>query len=499
MTPEHEKDRRVPRCMSTQHPDNVTVPFFAQGPIMEGADEIREAYYAFSHLGCEEQMWDFEGKEVDEFVVEKLLTTYESFFRLFPLGRAVYLTVRVPNPAIDKAQGKILLEVLQAIPRAYDVARLFYGEDLAPIFEIIFPMTTSAEELNRVLRYYQVFVTGKEETALIPGDLPLREWIGEFQPKTIHVIPLIEDKTSLLQADAIVGNYLRDKDLPYQRVFLARSDPALNYGMLAAALLVKVALHRLGRLERALGIPIYPILGAGGAPFRGNFRPDTVERYLKEHPSVQTFTIQSAFKYDHPAPVIVQAIETIKRTPRGEPWPVESESRVLDIIERASTCYQRQVKALAPIVNTVAPLVPRRRTRKLHIGLFGYSRNIGGISLPRAIPFCAALYSLGLPPEILGLADLRPADRDLIRQVYPSWEADLGDALRYLNEEAFALLPPDEVEETRKMLRFLQVDPVPDPAHREITSKILQKLQSGSLESLSDLILQAAWVRRFLG
>ncbi len=139
------EDRRVPRCMSTQHPDNVTVPFFAQGPVMEGVDEIREAYYAFSHLGCDEQMWDFEGKEVDEFVVEKLLTTYEGFFRLFPLGRAVYLTLRVPNPAVDKAQGKILLEVLQAIPRAYDVARLFYGEDLAPIFEIIFPMTTSAE------------------------------------------------------------------------------------------------------------------------------------------------------------------------------------------------------------------------------------------------------------------------------------------------------------------------------------------------------------------
>ncbi len=282
-------------------------------------------------------------------------------------------------------------------------------------------------------------------------------------------------------------------------MFLARSDPALNYGMLAAALLVKVALYRLARLERTLGIPIYPILGAGSAPFRGNFRPDTVERYLREHPSVQTFTIQSAFKYDHPAPVIVQAIETIRRSPRGEPWPVESEPAVLDLIERTSACYRRQVQHLAPVVNTLAPLVPRRRARKLHIGLFGYSRNVGGISLPRAIPFCAALYSLGLPPEILGLAGLRPGDRDLIRRVYPAFEADLGDALRYLNDEALRLLPPGEVEETRKALRLLRVDPEPDPAHRETTSKVLQRLQSGSFEGLSDLILQAAWVRRFLG
>jgi len=37
-------------------------------------DEIQEAYYAFSHLGCDEQMWDCEGKEVDNYLVKKLLT-----------------------------------------------------------------------------------------------------------------------------------------------------------------------------------------------------------------------------------------------------------------------------------------------------------------------------------------------------------------------------------------------------------------------------------------
>lgn len=485
--------------MSTQHPDNVTVPFFAQGPVMEGMDEVREAYYAFSHLGCDEQMWDFEGKEVDEFVVEKLLTTYDGFFRAFPLGQEVYLTLRVPNPAVDKAQGKILLEVLQGIPRSYDVARLFYGEDVVPVFEIIFPMTTAAEELNRVLRYYQVFVTGKEEAVLSPGDLPLKEWIGAFHPKAIHLIPLIEDKESLLRADAIVRDYLRDKDLPYQRVFLARSDPALNYGSLAASLLVKGALSRLGRLERELGIPIYPILGAGSAPFRGNFRPDTVERYLVEHPSVQTFTIQSAFKYDHPAPAIIRAIETIQGTPRRDPLSVGPERRVLDLINRTSACYQRQVRALAPLVNAVAPAVPRRRMRKLHIGLFGYSRSIGGVSLPRAIPFCAALYSLGLPPELLGLSCLGQEDLAVVKEIYPGFEADLQDALRYLNDEVYTLLPPIEAEEIRKTLRLLRLTPSPDQAHREITAKVIKRIGAGGVEGLGDFILQAAWIRRFLG
>ena len=89
----------VPRTMSTQHPDNVTTPFFATGALLTPDDEVREAYYAFSHLGCDEQMWDFEGKEVDEHVVEKLLTTYDDYFATRRLGEDVFLT----PPAIGEA------------------------------------------------------------------------------------------------------------------------------------------------------------------------------------------------------------------------------------------------------------------------------------------------------------------------------------------------------------------------------------------------------------
>lgn len=488
----------IPRCMSTQHPDNVTVPFFAEGPVMEGMDEIREAYYAFSHLGCEEQMWDFEGKEVDEFVVEKLFATYEAFFRACPLGEAAFLTPRVPNPAVQRADAKILLEVLHSLPRVYDVARLFHGRSLAPIFEIIFPMTTSAEELNRVLRYYQNFVTGQEETILSPGDLALKEWIGEFHPKMIHVIPLIEDKASLLRADSILRDYLRDKDLSYQRVFLARSDPALNYGMLAATLLVKVALGRIDRLEQERGIPIYPILGVGSAPFRGNFRPDTVERSVAEHPSVQTFTIQSAFKYDHTAASVIRAVEWLKGVSRRSTSALDEEAAI-QIIERTATTYQHQVRGVASLVNLLAPIVPRRRMRKLHIGLFGYSRSIGGLSLPRAISFGAALYSVGLPPELLGLSCLSRNDLLWVRETYPGFEADLRDALGYYDEEVCSLLPASLAEEINRTVRLLDCSVASNQEHREITAKIIKTVKDSSTEGIADLILQAAWIRRFIG
>lgn len=108
----------IPRIMSTQHPDNYSIPFFASSPILEGEDEITEAFYAFSVLGADEQMWDFEGKEVDEFVVKKLLERYPTFFKNNILGKDIRLTPRVPNPSVEKEEAKLLLETLQGIARS---------------------------------------------------------------------------------------------------------------------------------------------------------------------------------------------------------------------------------------------------------------------------------------------------------------------------------------------------------------------------------------------
>ena len=120
---------RIPQCMSTQHPDNVNLPFFAESLELSGEDEVQEAYYVYSHLGCTEQMWDCEGKEVDNFVVRKLLSRYDTFFREKRLGRDVFLTLRVPNPEVETAEAKILLETLESIPRSFDTACLFYGDE----------------------------------------------------------------------------------------------------------------------------------------------------------------------------------------------------------------------------------------------------------------------------------------------------------------------------------------------------------------------------------
>ncbi len=482
----------IPRCMSTQHPDNVNLPFFAKDTELGGEDEVQEAYYTYSHLGCSEQMWDCEGKEVDNFVVKKLLANYESFFREKRLGRDVFLTLRVPNPEIETAEAKILLETLESIPRSFDTASLFYGEEVAPIFEVILPMTASHTALDNIYRYYTDFVVGKQDKILGEGGRTIAEWIGRFRPDRINVIPLFEDMDHMLEAHAIVRRYLHGKDIDSQRVFLARSDPAMNYGLVSAVLLNKMALQRLHLVAEETAARIFPIIGAGSAPFRGNLTPGTVDRVVEEYPGAHTFTIQSAFRYDHPFEDVRNAVKRLEERRTGPPRPIDEEE-ALAVIGRYTRAYTRQIAPLAPLINRVSRFVPRRRKRKLHIGLFGYSRSMGGITLPRAIQFTAALYSVGLPPEILGLNGLDDDDIQFVREVYVHFDDDLRDAVRYLNP-ATGLVPEGLADRA-----FDLVDAEPDERHREITDGIVRSLRENETGHLSEQILRAAHRRKFLG
>lgn len=478
--------------MSTQHPDNVNLPFFAENTKLDGEDEIQEAYFVFSHLGCDEQMWDCEGKEVDNYVVKKLLTKYESFFQEKKLGRDVFLTLRVPNPTVEKSEAKILLETLESIPRSFDIAKLFYGEDISPIFEVILPMTISHNCLDRIYRYYCDFVVGKQNKTLKDGDLTIAEWIGEFKPEKINVIPLFEDMEHMLEAHNITKKFLQDKKLEYQRVFLARSDTAMNYGQISAVLLNKIALQRLYKMSREIGVEICPIIGVGSAPFRGNLKPQTVERLIKEYPSVYTFTIQSAFKYDNSPEEVRNATKKLEEREISPPQEID-EKRCLEIIEKYYKEYQRQVSILAPVINKVARFVPGRRKRKLHVGLFGYSRNMGGITLPRAIAFTSALYSIGMPPEILGLNVLTKEDIEFIKTVYMNFEDDLKDTLKYYNPGKGFL--PKEIEEAFNYFPDLKTD----KEHKKTTDHIVEALKEDKTENLLEYILRAAHLRKFLG
>ena len=489
----------VPKVMSTQHPDNATpAPFADAEGVLKGEGEVDEAAEIFA-LGCNEQMWDSEGKEADNHVVQKLLTGYSDFFQNERrLGHDVILTLRVPNPSVERDMRKSMVEALQSVPSAWDAASSFYtgmDEDNAPIQEVILPMTTSAEEMALVEAYYRQVIVGQEAHSL-PGGRMVREWIGEFSPRSIRLIPLVEDRDNMLRSDAIVEEYLHGRDLPYQRVFLARSDPALNYGTVGAELILKVALQRLHRLEGRLGIPLYPIIGAGSAPFRGHLTPLNIDRSFREYPSAQTVTVQSAFKYDYDRETVRESIALLRAHTRRSPVLVD-EDRAFAIVDKVTAAYQERVVQLASVIGAASAHVPRRRERKMHVGLFGYGRSldgVGGATLPRAIGFAASLYSIGVPPDLLGLTALDDDDWAFVRDAYPSVDEDLHAALRYTNERHVRELLGED------SLRIVgQFTDEVDRVHEGLTSAIWAAINGHSDVQVKRYVEEAARLRRYLG
>jgi phosphoenolpyruvate carboxylase len=116
---------------------------------------------------------------------------------------------------------------------------------------------------------------------------------------------------------------------------------------------------------------------------------------------------------------------------------------LLSVMKKCRLKYEATVEGLAPLVNSIAAYVPQRRARKLHIGLFGYSRKIAGMSLPRAIPFASSLYSIGISPEFIGasvLGNLSDEEMSLLQEHYVNMKLDLGVAGGYVSWKNIGML-----------------------------------------------------------
>ncbi len=512
---------RVPRTMSTQHPDNARPPSWCSGEVIQGEDEVREAFYAYSALGCREVMWDSEGKDVDTRVVRKLLAAHGDFFREHVLGEDLFLTYRLPNPRIEEAERKVVAETLLNIAVGFDVASTFYGREVAPIFEVILPFTTSHEEVVALHRYYEALTRHAE----LGGEVA--KWLGEFKPERVNVIPLIEDLPSLLSADHIVKLYAEAMGLRRVRVFIARSDPALNYGLPSAVALAKLALYKLSRL-RDEGVEAYPIIGVGCLPFRGHLSPNNLANFLDEYGGVVTVTVQSALKYDYEEEVSRRAVAELNhRLPAREAMEVEDEEALLRALDKLREAYQGVVEDLAPLINSLSMYVPPRRARRLHIGLFGYSRGVRGVRLPRAIPFTCALYSLGLPPEFLGLRALRELEEDewrALTSAYLNLDLDLSEAGRFVSwrnleeveEEAEgvarragmledrlreALFKVEEDLKAAEEMLGVKLGPrsPSERRHENTVNSLLLSYLEGDEQYVRHFLVEAAYIRRSLG
>jgi len=495
--------------MATQHPDNACPSWISGKRFISAQEEIEECYRCFSELGVQEFMWDWEGKFVDEAVIDRLYSEYRDYFKKHQIGKDLFITFRVPN---------IWIESTHKLPRAFmnmisaeDAAKT-YGFHRPPLFEAILPMTTSAAQLEYLQKTFLKTVKATAEIFDIKSSL-----------KILNLIPLFEEFETMADAKSILHTYVDflKKEYNYKpeylRIFIARSDPAMNAGFLPAKLACKHAISAYHEFSKETGIAVYPWVGGGSLPFRGGINPENIEAILEEFRGVATVTIQSAFRYDYPLDRVKKAIARLnKQLPVNRLKPVmlsHAEGEEIKSFNReAAKYYKKTIESVADLINIVAGKLPNHRERVQHVGLFGYSRGVGKVKLPRAIKFTGALYSLGVPPELIasGRALLHAKKMGilpLIRKLCPYLKEDFIHAGHYLNRENLDLLCKKNKAwvEVRSEIDAIEdiigVNIGPDQhhhiIHRNLTSTIYHKLNLH--EDFSVEVLQAAEIRRSLG
>ncbi len=497
--------------MATQHPDNASEAYWCGKKFINTADEIEECYRVFDELGMQEYMWDWEGKFVDEAVIDRLFQKYGDFFNpvgKHALGRDIFLTFRIPN--VWEERGYRLARAFMSILTANDLAESMKMHR-PPIFEAILPMTKTAEQLMHVQKTFWGTVKIKNE--IFGGRAE------DFE--NFNVIPLFEEIDDLTSVDSVLRDYFAmykkeyGREINYLRPFIARSDPALNAGLVPAVLSTKVALTLFKRLEDEFKIPFFPIIGTGSLPFRGGVNPDNIKETIKEFAGIRTVTLQSAFRYDYDLDKVKNAIAIIhEELPKLQPKLLGDDEidGVKKLNEIFAGYYRSTVESIAPLINKISGQIPPRRERLQHIGLFGYSRGVGKVSLPRAINFTAVLYSLGVPPEFIGTGrGLREAEKlgldKLIRDHYLNLEADLTHAGKYLNKENLDFLADeypafkDIREDVKYVESFLGKSLGPHKTHHFIHRNLVSSiyLHSKVGEDFTLELEQAAAIRKSLG
>lgn len=462
----------------------------------------------YKELGCDEYMWDWEGKFVDEAVIDRLFRQYHEFFKKNQLGKDIFLTFRIPN--IWEESGYRLARAFMAIVTAQDFAHELKLHS-PPVFEVILPMTKKAEQMLHIQEAFH-------RTALLKKEIFNNN--GECTDM-VNVIPIFEGTEDLLGSGELLDKYIKlykqkfKKTPEYLRPFIARSDPALNSGLVPAVISSKAAISNFFEIGKKYKIPIYPIIGTGSLPFRGGVNPDNIKEVIEEYGGIHTLTVQSAFRYDYPEAQVKKAISFIKKTlPTLKPQMLSETDK--SKIKKLNTIFEKEyrssVEKMAPFINKIAAHMPGRRERMLHIGLLGYSRSVGSKALPRAITFTASLYSVGIPPEFIGTGHgLMEAEKQgllpFLKDLYINLVRDLDHAGKYLNRENLELMAKKnpvfkkiqkDVELVEKYLN-IKIGPrkVSHLLHRNLTSSIF--LRSRIKEDFSYQMEEAARIRKSLG
>ncbi len=448
--------RKYPRTMATQHPDNSEVYINIQQEPEEAIEALTSSEKG--GLGMEEIMIDFEGK----------LTPYHQTSQIamglidkgiIP-GRDVAITPRIPN---DRKEP--LFRQLMSIMSLVETNILAFKQTgVQAIWETVVPMIESGGEIFRIQqRIDSVIELGNKNY-----DVP-------FPAGSIRVIPLVETVPSLVNIDQILDDYMyatSKEGMPSDdiRVMMAKSDSAMSYGMVSSVLAVLIAISRSHSWGKQHGMTVAPIFGGGALPFRGHVTLANLDQFCMNYGGVQTVTIQSGLRYDHGPEETRAVTETLAKRLGTTPvrsFSVEEQKRMKDYIGIFTKHYLTTFVKLAETIEAISKYIPKNRDRLSGSkSALGYAREVANAreiadlvtdpvlreelcslnteiscAIPRAISFTASMYTIGMPPEFVGVGrGLKEIQEkygsdgiDQLLTFYPQLKSDLQFASQFVN------------------------------------------------------------------
>lgn len=448
--------RNLPTSIATQHPDNSSKYVTVQ-------HEPEEAIHCLldqesGGLGIGEIMVDFEGK----------LTPYHQTSQialglihqgLVP-GKDVFITPRIPNAKKEPIFRQIMsvMSLIETNILAYEhTAEQSIHETIVPMIEQGKDVIQTHERINSVI------------------ELGNKNYRIQFPLDSILVIPLLESIHALIHVDSILDEYyhhLTDKGMSVKRlrVMFARSDSALSNGLVPSVLSVVMAIGKAYRWGETHGVDVAPILGCGSLPFRGHLTQENIEGFLKTYHGVRTVSIQSGLRYDHGEAKTRAVVNRLDAFVGSSDYPIPEsggEPMLMEFIGIFTKYYVLTFVEIIDVVNVVANYIPKNRDRLsgAKTGL-SYTREIIDLrelaalvkdptlkmeleniqpdlqtTIPRAISFTSAMYTIGLPPEFIGVGRgiqevLEKYGNEGLQRLlafYPSLKSDLTFARKFVN------------------------------------------------------------------